>query len=107
MKVHNPARNRYFHFTDFYVGAVLTIFKYKFLLVDLDTFTMNYAMNRPHKFKWADVGTLIKRMKTVCATTSATIGGKSQAQARGQMSEQAFLVFLQEQCGMTVPEAIC
>merc|ERR1712187_363095 len=66
-KVKNPATGEYFHYRDFFVGAELEIYKYKFKLLDLDAFTMNYAMNRPDKFKWADIENLIKRMRAVCA----------------------------------------
>jgi len=106
-KVVNPATNSYFHSNDFYVGAKVIINKYKFQLVDLDAFTMNYAMNRPDKFKWADIESLIKKMQSVCATGNATIGGKSQATAEGDISESDFLEFLLNQCGMGLPAAIC
>merc|ERR1719247_1127543 len=46
-------------------------------------------------------------MKSVCATGNATIGGKSQARAEGDITEKDFTVFLQDQVGMTLPEAIC
>jgi len=106
-KVQNVERNRYFNSSDFFVGAILEIYKYKFELVDLDAFTMNYAMNRPHEFKWADIEHLIKRMKDVCATGNATIGGKSQATSQGDIAEAEFREFLQDQVKMTLPEAIC
>merc|ERR1712147_135824 len=47
------------------------------------------------------------RMRDVCATGNATIGGKSQATAEGDITEQDFRVFLQEQVNMSLPEAIC
>jgi len=107
-KVKNvPKGGRYFDSSDFYVGAKLEIFKYKFELTDVDAFTMNYAMNRPARFKWGDIEHLIKRMRDVCATGNATIGGKSQATAEGDITEQDFRVFLQEQVNMSLPEAIC
>lgn len=106
-KVQNPYKGRYFNSQDFYVGAELEIYKYKFELVDVDAFTMNYAMNRPEQFKWADIEHLIKRMKSVCATGNATIGGKSQATAQGDITEKDFTAFLQSQVRMTRPEAIC
>lgn len=106
-KVMNPATGKYFHYNDFFVGAQLEIHKYQFQLVDLDAFTMNFAMNRPEQFRWADVESLIKRMQTVCATGTATIGGKSQATAEGDITEKEFLEFLREQCKMSLPEAIC
>jgi len=55
----------------------------------------------------ADIENLIKRMKAVCATGTATIGGKSQATAQGDITEQEFTAFLQEQVNMSLPEAIC
>merc|ERR1719333_355755 len=64
-------------------------------------------MNRPQRFKWADIESLIKRMKAACQTGTATIGGKSQATAEGDITEQDFIAFLREQVQMTLPEAIC
>merc|ERR1719326_834593 len=68
---------------------------------------MNYAMNRPQRFKWADIESLIKRMKAACQTGKATIAGKSQATAEGDITEAQFLEFLKGQVGMSHPEAIC
>ena len=106
-KVMNQATGEYFNLKDFFVGAELTIYNYRFILVDLDAFTMNFAMNRPDKFLWADVERLIKQMQHVCAQGNATIGGKPQATAEGNITEQEFLEFLQGQCRMSLPEAIC
>lgn len=106
-KVQNPAQRRYFDSSDFYVGAKLEIYKYRFELVDVDAFTMNYAMNRATRFRWADIESLIKRMKAACATGRATIGGRSQATAEGDITEEDFKAFLREQVKMTLPEAIC
>jgi len=106
-KVKNPATAQYFSKNDFYVGAKLEIHKYKFQLVDLDAFTMNYAINRPNQFRWADIENLIKRMQAVCARGDAVIGGKSQQTANGDITERQFLKFLREGCQMSLPEAIC
>lgn len=106
-KVENPATGQDFASTDFFVGAKLEIYKYNFELVDVDAFTMNYAMNRPQTFKWADIENQIKRMKAVCATGKAMIGGKPQATANGDITEEDFKNFLTTQVGMSKPESIC
>lgn len=106
-RLKNPTTGSYFTPTDFFVGAELTINVFRFELVDLDSFTMNYAINRPTQFKWADIESLLKRMKQKCQEGNAVIGGKSYDTAEGNISEADFRTFLRSSCNMDLSEAIC
>jgi len=106
-KIKNPATKEYFSKTDFFVGARLTINVFKFDLIDLDSFTMNYAINRPQTFEWANIERLLKQMKARCNQGGAMIAGKLYDTAEGDISNTEFRAFLQGDCGMDVASAIC
>jgi len=63
-KLLKNSKGEYFKPTDFFVGASLVINNHRFVLTDLDAFTLNYAINRPEIFAWANLERIIADIRS-------------------------------------------
>jgi hypothetical protein len=71
--VTNPSTGTVFRKSDLYVGAVIEVYRRKFVIFDADEYALNFMESDPESFPRSSIG-LIARCVLFCLFAAAAVG---------------------------------
>ncbi|KAG5475318.1 hypothetical protein LSCM1_03431 [Leishmania martiniquensis] len=93
------ADGEYFHADDFYVGALVSINSFPFVILNSDEHSLNYMEHNPEEFGHSDINKIVRKMQAMLQSSTTGLAEafrRADENGRGGLDMEVFLSIMKE-----------